>query len=116
LFAVRRADIESFARDLEAIGRAWATVTRRLSAIAGFYKCGFRRNSWTALRRFMSGGRGLLQREREIVLYSSAGEGAHPRHMQNCPFGETLFCLSGLTWHRECDLERYAILSISSTA
>ena len=30
LFAVRRADIESFARDLEAMGRARATVTRRL--------------------------------------------------------------------------------------
>ena len=38
LFAVRRADIESFARDLEAMGRARATVTRRLSTIAGFYK------------------------------------------------------------------------------
>src|SRR5438105_2948261 len=38
LFAVRRADIESFARDLEARGRARATVTRRLSTIAGFYK------------------------------------------------------------------------------
>jgi site-specific recombinase XerD len=38
LFAVRRADIESFARDLEGMGRARATVTRRLSAIAGFGK------------------------------------------------------------------------------
>ena len=38
LFAVRRADIEGFARDLEAMGRARATVTRRLSTIAGFYK------------------------------------------------------------------------------
>src|SRR3989440_1097096 len=38
LFAVRRADIEGFARDLETRGRARATVTRRLSAIAGFYK------------------------------------------------------------------------------
>ena len=36
LFAVRRADIESFARDLEAKGRARATVTRRLCTIAGF--------------------------------------------------------------------------------
>jgi integrase/recombinase XerD len=36
LFAVRRADIESFARELEAMGRARATVTRRLSTIAGF--------------------------------------------------------------------------------
>jgi hypothetical protein len=35
LFAVRRADIEGFARDLEAKGRARATVTRRLSTIAG---------------------------------------------------------------------------------
>jgi integrase/recombinase XerD len=38
LFAVRRSDIESFARDLEARGRARATVTRRLCTIAGFYK------------------------------------------------------------------------------
>jgi integrase/recombinase XerD len=38
LFAVRRADIETFARDLEAKGRARATVTRRLSTIAGFYR------------------------------------------------------------------------------
>jgi integrase/recombinase XerD len=38
LFAARRADIESFARDLEARGRVRATVTRRLCTIAGFYK------------------------------------------------------------------------------
>jgi integrase/recombinase XerD len=38
LFAVRRADIESFARELEVTGRACATVTRRLCTIAGFYK------------------------------------------------------------------------------
>jgi integrase/recombinase XerD len=38
LFAVRRSDIESVARDLEARGRARATVTRRLCTIAGFYK------------------------------------------------------------------------------
>ena len=38
LFAIRRADIESFARDLEARGWARATVTRRLCTIAGFYK------------------------------------------------------------------------------
>ena len=38
LFAVRRADIEGFARELEARGRARATVTRRLSTIAGSYK------------------------------------------------------------------------------
>src|SRR5690242_14211480 len=38
LFAVRRADIEGFARDLEARGRARATVTWRLCTIAGFYR------------------------------------------------------------------------------
>src|SRR5216683_5790037 len=38
LFGVRRADIECFGRDLEAAGRARATVTRRLCTIAGFYK------------------------------------------------------------------------------
>jgi integrase/recombinase XerD len=31
-------DIETFARELEARGRARATVTRRLSTIAGFYR------------------------------------------------------------------------------
>ena len=38
MFSVRRADIETFARDLEAKGRVRATVTRRLCTIAGFYK------------------------------------------------------------------------------
>jgi integrase/recombinase XerD len=38
LFQARRADIEYFARDLEARGRARATITRRLCTIAGFYK------------------------------------------------------------------------------
>jgi integrase/recombinase XerD len=38
LFAVHRADIETFARDLEARGRARATITRRLSTIAGSCK------------------------------------------------------------------------------
>jgi len=38
LFAIRRGDIEAFARDLEARGRARATVTRRLCTIAGFYR------------------------------------------------------------------------------
>jgi site-specific recombinase XerD len=38
LFQARRADIECFARDLEARGRARATTTRRLCTIAGFYK------------------------------------------------------------------------------
>ena len=38
LLAVRRADIESFVRDLEDRGRARATVTSRLCTIAGFCK------------------------------------------------------------------------------
>ena len=38
LFAARRADIECFARDLEARGRARATVARRLCTVAGFYR------------------------------------------------------------------------------
>jgi hypothetical protein len=36
LFEARRAEIERFARDLEARGRARATVTRRLCTVAGF--------------------------------------------------------------------------------
>ena len=38
LFSPRRAGIECFARDLEALGRARATIIRRLSTIAGFYR------------------------------------------------------------------------------
>jgi integrase/recombinase XerD len=38
LFQARRAEIECFARDLEARGRARATMTRRRCTIAGFYR------------------------------------------------------------------------------
>jgi len=38
LFQARRADIEFFARDLEARGRARATITCRLCTVAGFYR------------------------------------------------------------------------------
>jgi integrase/recombinase XerD len=38
LFQARRADIEFFGRDLEARGRARATITRRLCTVAGFYQ------------------------------------------------------------------------------
>ena len=38
LFDARRADIECYARDLEAKGRARATVARRLCTVAGFYR------------------------------------------------------------------------------
>ena len=37
LFAAKRVDIESFHRDMEAVGQARATIARRLCAIAGFY-------------------------------------------------------------------------------
>jgi hypothetical protein len=55
LFSVRRADIETFARELEGRGRTRATVTRRLSTIAGFYRTPSRRNSSTIRRRRTSG-------------------------------------------------------------
>jgi integrase/recombinase XerD len=38
LFSVRRADIEFYARGLEELGRARATVARRLTTVAGFYR------------------------------------------------------------------------------
>jgi integrase/recombinase XerD len=38
LFGARRADIECFARDLEAAGRARATIARRLGTVTGFYR------------------------------------------------------------------------------
>jgi hypothetical protein len=56
LFAVRRADIESFARDLETRGRARATVTRRLCTIAGFYKYAVEEELLEHPRPPMSGG------------------------------------------------------------
>ena len=58
LFAVRRADIEGFARDLEARGRARATVTRRLSTIAGSTRS--RKSSWIIPRPRMSGDLGWI--------------------------------------------------------
>src|SRR5437764_7335474 len=38
LFQARRADIECFGREMEARGRARATIARRLCTIAGFYR------------------------------------------------------------------------------
>jgi hypothetical protein len=38
LFQARRADIEGFGRGMETKGRARATIARRLSTIAGFYR------------------------------------------------------------------------------
>ena len=58
LFSVRRADIECFGRDLEAAGRARATVTRRLCTIAGFYRYAVEEDLLAPPRRCTSGGRG----------------------------------------------------------
>jgi integrase len=38
LFEAKRADIECYARDLEANGRARATIARRLCTVSGFYR------------------------------------------------------------------------------
>jgi Phage integrase, N-terminal SAM-like domain len=38
LFGARRADIECFARHLESLGRARATIARRLCTVACFYR------------------------------------------------------------------------------
>jgi hypothetical protein len=58
LFAVRRADIESFARDLEAIGRARATVTGVCPPSPGSTSTRSWRSSWIARRLRTCGGRG----------------------------------------------------------
>jgi integrase len=68
LFAVRRADIESFARDLEIKGRARATVTRRLCTIAGSTSTRSRRNSWITRQPRTSGGRGWIMRSHAVAL------------------------------------------------
>jgi hypothetical protein len=57
LFAVRRADIESFARDLEARGRARSTVTRRLSPSPGSPSTPSKKNSSITPRPRTSAGR-----------------------------------------------------------
>jgi hypothetical protein len=103
LFAVRRADIEGFARELEAMGRARATVTRRLSLIAGFYRYAveeelLERSSAAHVRRpelgqlsahLAAGGaiegiaEGFIQNAQVPDLHLSAGfchpDGAYPR-------------------------------------
>ena len=38
LFGVRRSDIEAFARHVEALGRARATIARRLGTLTCFYR------------------------------------------------------------------------------
>ena len=57
LLAIRRADIEGFARNLEATGRASATVTRRLCTIAGSFMYAVKEEFLDHSRPRMSGGR-----------------------------------------------------------
>jgi len=60
LFAVRRADIEAFARDLEARGRARATVTGGCALSPGFTSTRSKRNSWITPRPRTSAVRGWI--------------------------------------------------------
>jgi hypothetical protein len=69
LFQVRHTDIEHFGRDLEARGRARATITRRLCTIAGFYRYAdvgtttgmpWKRSCWITPRRSTCADREFL--------------------------------------------------------
>ena len=60
LFQARRADIECFARDLEARGRARGTITRRLCTVAGSTGMPSRRNCWITLPLLMSADRAWI--------------------------------------------------------
>ena len=54
LFSVRRADIETFARELEARGRARATVTRRRAPSRGSTSTPSKKSSWSTRPQRMS--------------------------------------------------------------
>jgi integrase/recombinase XerD len=58
LFSACRSDIECFARDLEARGRARATVTRRLCTVAGFYRYAVEEELLDHSRPFMCAAHG----------------------------------------------------------
>jgi hypothetical protein len=60
LFQARRADIECFARDLEARGRARATVTRRSAPSRGSTATPSKKNSSTTRPPPTSGARGWI--------------------------------------------------------
>jgi len=79
LFAVRRADIESFARELEVRGRARATVTRRLCTIAGFYKYAV---------------------EEELLEHSPAAHVRRPRLVMNRMLSPWIATSSAACWSR----------------
>jgi integrase/recombinase XerD len=88
LFQIRRADIECFARDMEARGRARATITRRLCTIAGFYRYAVEEDLLdhspaAHVRRprldYESHATGLDRNEFGAILVA-AGPGAAPEH------------------------------------
>jgi hypothetical protein len=77
LFAVRRADIECFGRDLENAGRARATVTRRLAPSPGSTATPSKRNCWAIPRRCTCAGPGSTD--------SSPNQGSERRCRGHCP-------------------------------
>src|SRR5215467_14522728 len=60
LFAVRRADVESFARELEVRGRDRATVTRRCAPSPGSTRTRSRKSSSSIPRPLTSAARGWI--------------------------------------------------------
>jgi integrase/recombinase XerD len=82
LFQARRADIECFARDLEARGRARATITRRLCTVAGFTVTRLKKNC-SNIRRpcldYESHATGLDRNELGAILVA-AGLGPAAEH------------------------------------
>ena len=88
LFTVRRADIEGFARDLEARGRARATVTRRLCTIPGSANTRSKRSSSSIPRLPTCGGPGsdyesyvvAMDRNELGALLVAAGLGPPAEH------------------------------------
>jgi Phage integrase, N-terminal SAM-like domain len=67
-FGARRAEIECFARDLEARGRGRATITRRLCTIAGLYREAVEESSWTTQLP-----RGVANAARVVLRCSASG-------------------------------------------
>jgi integrase family protein with SAM-like domain len=83
LFRARRADIEFFARDLEARGRARATITRRLCTVAGFYRCRRRGAARSLTRRACAAAAAGLR----VARHRSGPQRArcHARYCQSWP-------------------------------
>jgi Phage integrase, N-terminal SAM-like domain len=108
LFAVRRADIELFARELETAGRARATMTGRLSTIAGLYKYAVQENLLdyspaAHVRRpridYESHAAGLDRNEAGALLVA-AGLGAAAEHTLISPARPQWAARLGGNWFR----------------